>query len=736
MNIHYKNLFNDALNFQSFKITKLLRWLLSASKLLQIKLTQYARLIFKALKLLISCEFTLLFLKLKKKFRKVEGNDATIFIDDLLKSKVKSNDIYNKQVDIIIPIFNGLDFLKNLFVSLKKNTDVPYRLILIDDKSTDAKINLFLKTQVKSFKNAILISNEKNLGFVKSANKGFSLVKSEFFILLNSDTEVPKNWLSRMVRPLVLDDKLASVTPFSNEATIFSFSDGKPYKNKLYQNLSLSEIDQAFTQLPLLNSVIKVPTTVGFCMGIRSKCVRQVGFFDEIFGRGYGEENDWCMRAAKAGFYHGAVNNLYVHHKMKGSFSKEEKTLLLKKNLRILNKKYPSYPNLINDFYKQDPLGYIKDLADFLLLNSVNNILIIDHDLGGGANVYRNELIETLLRKDSQVILITDNRISGHMSVVFYTKRIKLPTRLRDPRLLQKLFELFSIDEVIYNNAVNSRNPIGLISEILNLQKIFKFRINTLFHDFFPICPSYTLIDQDGRYCGVPKNIKTCEACIKKLNPTYSQVIHKNQNIHEWRSLWGELIRNSYQVTCFSNSTKEILLKPYPFAKNLIKVIPHLVKFNPSKLPSIKQGKLHIGVIGGMSYAKGASVLNQLVNFIEERKLQIKVTLLGEIDPAFHNAKMKVLGRYERHELPYLIEKNEINVILFPSIFPETFSYVTSEVMIMKMPIAYFDIGAVPEKLKSYKKGSLLRLGMSHEEIIDALNILNKRSYLKESYLT
>jgi GT2 family glycosyltransferase len=704
--------------------------------LLQIKLTQYARLIFNALKLLISCEFTLLFSKLKKKFRKAEENDTTIFIDDLLKSKVKSNDIYNKEVDIIIPIFNGLDFLKNLFISLKKNTDVPYRLILIDDKSTDAKINLFLKAQVKSFKNAILISNEQNLGFVKSANKGFSLVKSEFFILLNSDTQVPKKWLSRMIRPLVLEGKLASVTPFSSEATIFSFPDEKLNKNKIYQNLSVSEIDQAFTQLPLLNSVIKVPTTVGFCMGIRSKCVRQVGFFDEIFGRGYGEENDWCIRAAKAGFYHGAVNNLYVYHKMKGSFSKEEKTLLLKKNLRILNKKYPSYPNLINDFYKQDPLRYIKDLADFLLPNSANNILIIDHDLGGGANVYRNELIETLLRKNSQVILITDNRISGHMSVVFYTKRIKLPTRLRDPRLLRKLFELFSIDEVIYNNAVNSRNPIGLINEILNLKKIFDFRINTLVHDFFPICPSFTLIDKDGRYCGVPKNIKTCEACIKKLNPTYSQVIHKNQNIHEWRSLWGELIRSSYQVTCFSNSTKEILLKVYPFAKNLIKVIPHLVNFTPSKLPSIKKGKLHIGVIGGMSYAKGASVLNQLVNFIEERKLQIKVTLLGEIDPAFHNAKMNVLGKYQRHELPYLIEKNEINVILFPSIFPETFSYVTSEVMIMKMPIAYFDIGAVPEKLKSYEKGSLLGLGMSHEEIIDALNALNKRSYLKESYLT
>ena len=56
--------------------------------------------------------------------------------------------------------------------------------------------------------------------------------------------------------------------------------------------------------------------------------------------------------------------------------------------------------------------------------------------------------------------------------------------------------------------------------------------------------------------------------------------------------------------------------------------------------------------------------------------------------------------------------------------------------MKMKMPIAYFDIGAAPEKLKSYKKGSLLSLGMSSEEIMSALISLKKRTYSKESVST
>jgi hypothetical protein len=182
MHMHYKNLYHDALNSRSFKITKPLRWMLKASKTLQVKLIEYTRLMVHALRLLISCEFTLLFLKLEKKLKKKGESDTTIFIDDLLKSKVKSNFLYNQQVDIIIPIFNGLDFLKKLFISIKENTDTPYRLILIDDKSTDPKINLFLKAQIKTFKNVILISNDQNLGFVKSANKGFSLVKKRILL--------------------------------------------------------------------------------------------------------------------------------------------------------------------------------------------------------------------------------------------------------------------------------------------------------------------------------------------------------------------------------------------------------------------------------------------------------------------------------------------------------------------------------------------------------------------------
>jgi GT2 family glycosyltransferase len=690
------------------------------------KFNRYISITFFILRLLISLNFRYLFLKLKEKFKKKVDNNQTVFIDNLLKPEVEVNFLYKKQIDIIIPIFNGIDFVKKLLTSIKKNSDAPYRLILIDDKSTDPKINRYLKVQVKSFKNAVLITNYQNLGFVKSVNKGFSYVNSEFFILLNSDTEVPKNWLSRMVKPLVLEEKLASVTPFSNDATIFSFSEQKNLVNKTYKNLSLAKIDHVFSQLPLLNPVIKVPTGVGFCMGIKSKYVNQIGFLSEEFGKGYGEENDWCMRALKAGLYHGVVNNLYIHHKSGSSFLKKEKELLLKKNHQLLIKKYPTYEILIRDFINTRQLSTLKGLVKFKLDQNKKTILIVDHDIGGGANHYRNELIQNLLIKNKQIILFTDNDMSGLMQITFYSKKHKLVAKLDDLNSFKNIFNLFEIDEIVYNNAVNHRDPLSLIKDILDLKKEFKFKITTLIHDFYPICPSYTLIDKDGKYCGVPKSIDTCKSCVNKLNPTYSGILNENNNILEWRRLWGSFIKSSHNVVCFSNSSKEILLKAYPFIKSNIKVIPHLVKWKPTKVPIVKSSNLHIGIIGAINYAKGASVLNEILNYIEKNQLQIKVTLLGEISLFFYNPKLKILGRYEKNELPNLIEKNRINMILMPSIWPETFSYVVSEIIKMDLPLVSFGLGAQGEKVKAYKKGLVLPLTLSTEDLLNSIISFNK----------
>ena len=126
--------------------------------------------------------------------------------------------------DVIIPIYNALDYVKKCIDSVRKNTDLKEnRLILIDDKSPDTKVKEYLnqlKAEISS-ENIIILYNEENLGFVGTVNKGMQYSNSDV-LLLNSDTEVSENWLERMKKCAYSEKNVATVTALSNNATLAS----------------------------------------------------------------------------------------------------------------------------------------------------------------------------------------------------------------------------------------------------------------------------------------------------------------------------------------------------------------------------------------------------------------------------------------------------------------------------------------------------------------------------------
>lgn len=288
----------------------------------------------------------------------------------------------DKPIDIVIPVYNGYDYLIPLFNSIVKNSSMPYRLIIINDCSSDKRVNHFLE----EFKisnpliKMVLINNENNLGFVKSINKAVKRTINHF-VLLNTDTEVPPLWLERLMYPIFEMKNIASTTPFTNAGTIFSFPEYLK-DNPIYENLKIEEIDSFFQYVNFDKTYIEVPTGVGFCMGINKNVVNNIGMFDEVFGKGYSEENDWSQRAIKINYKHIHVTNLFVYHKHGGSFSSEEKKILQERNLKILSDRHPSYSHDVASFVKEDKLHHLrKYLAKHIhesvkRNNFVNNIEI------------------------------------------------------------------------------------------------------------------------------------------------------------------------------------------------------------------------------------------------------------------------------------------------------------------------------------------------------------------------
>jgi GT2 family glycosyltransferase len=117
-----------------------------------------------------------------------------------------------------------------------------------------------------------------------------------------------------------LDRRIGTVTPFSNNATICSYPRFCA-DNPLPGDWSVAALDALFSRCNR-GELADIPTAVGFCMYIRRDCLNEVGGFDERhFGKGYGEENDFSMRAKALGWRHALSADVFVYHAGSVSFA-------------------------------------------------------------------------------------------------------------------------------------------------------------------------------------------------------------------------------------------------------------------------------------------------------------------------------------------------------------------------------------------------------------------------------
>jgi GT2 family glycosyltransferase len=269
-------------------------------------------------------------------------------------------------VDIILPIFNAYEDLQECIKSVLINTDMnSHRLIVIDDKSTDQRVEDYLKALKEELKsmNIVFLSNEKNLGFAKTVNRGM-MFSDRDVIILNTDTIVSKEWVEKLRIAAYSNARIATATPFSNNATICSIPDF--CKNNLlpepFDIISFAE----FIDRISLRHYPAIPTGVGFCMYIKQKILDEIGYFDETcFDKGYGEENDFCTRAIKKGYVHILDDATFIYHKGGSSFTSDVKHSKEQEALNTLDKLHPEYLPNVNRFIRENPLQDIHHYIKF-----------------------------------------------------------------------------------------------------------------------------------------------------------------------------------------------------------------------------------------------------------------------------------------------------------------------------------------------------------------------------------
>ena len=265
-------------------------------------------------------------------------------------------------IDVVIPVYRGLAETRRCIESvLASRQAAAFETVVIDDATPEPEIAAWLDSMAGQGK-ITLLRNPANLGFVASVNRGMSHHRDRDVVLLNSDTEVANDWLDRLAACARSEPRVATVTPFSNNATICSYP-FEGWQGEIPGTLGLAELDRMFATVNAGRSV-EIPTAVGFCMYIRREALDAFGLFDaERYGRGYGEENDFCMRAVKAGWKNLLAGDVFVFHEGSVSFSEERHALQQVAGKRLVEV-HPDYPARVHEYLVADPASGLRSAID------------------------------------------------------------------------------------------------------------------------------------------------------------------------------------------------------------------------------------------------------------------------------------------------------------------------------------------------------------------------------------
>ena len=338
-------------------------------------------------------------------------------------------------------------------------------------------------------------------------------------------------------------------------------------------------------------------------------------------------------------------------------------------------------------------------------LPSVVYELLITHDGGGGTENYVSNYIKN--RKDIVVL----RNISYGRDILFSVEDYNLDISMYiKPDQMVAFLESINASIITVNSLVRNFSSKKII-DILNKKRIMQnVIIKYNVHDYHCICPNHKLIIYD-KYCNLECHSQKCH--FDKI------VVSKNITIDAWREQWRFFLSVvASEIICFSQSTEEYMQKIYPDIARKITVVPHSMaycKFTPVNITSYD---FHVGIIGGISSrAKGLSVIKKFLRLASAKK--IKVSVVGKMFfwDKVYSPYINYHGPYKNEELQGIIEQRKITNILFPSIVPETFSYLISELMAMNIPIVCFNIGAQAEKVKNYNRGSICK-STSAEDIL------------------
>ena len=608
-------------------------------------------------------------------------------------------------LDIAIPIYNNAPVLDDCLTALLPTLSPGDQVWLLDDASTDSDISLVIHRFMRQWSATTIIRNRINQGFVGTANIAFAQTSHDL-VLLNSDTRVCSGWLEFLQDAMQSNPRAGIVCPVSDNASLLSVvPNGDTQTVKRVSEISAGS--------PML------PTAVGFCMLIRRELIEEVGVFDLAYAPGYGEENDWSMRALKLGFDIVVADRACVLHHGRGSFKSNESKSLQASHQQILDHRWPEYRQLVQTWWRDNPL---REKTERLARpeddrEAIVHVLHRQYHVGGTERITR-DLIRTLSTQYWNTLVYpgeTNNPwCDFELRSTQLCRELMLNNRWISPstRIAGHAADLSSdhseqaLAKIIRGSAseiVHFHHLLHWDSLLLpSLARRLGARVIISVHDFYFVCPIHNQIEYSrGQPCGrrYSQNDDRCVTCLGGYSSSDQMPAGIGTYAQSRHAIMQHMLSQADAITVPSHFMRSKILQAFdiPDHKRL-HIIAHGTEV-PMSVPESPAGEnLVLGYFGGDQVLKGANLVVELARKLVDKPVQFRIYgRVKAFDPNTLPENIVLCGFYNPVDVGKAMA--DIDVCLMPSHYEESFSLIVSESWAHGVPVISSDRGALRERI-------------------------------------
>lgn len=357
--------------------------------------------------------------------------------------------------------------------------------------------------------------------------------------------------------------------------------------------------------------------------------------------------------------------------------------------------------------YGKDEGRLVKKHEPVSLTKRKSAVLIFDHNFGGGAWTYvYSQLITPSKSTEKRIIFLARYNPSDNTYIVEVRENSAIVEKVvfkNEEKFFKELAES-NYSDIIVNNLFSWPSTQKVLHWIKKYKETnVSVSVEMKGHDYYSICPSFTLQDYTHHYCGIRNDEAECNDCVHQCHGHVFLDIdnEKKYSVNNWRTMWNDFYAETADVLeVFSKSSQTIFTQAYPDVAPKMRLVPH-------KIPTLD--RYNVAILGHLSVYKGSEIIRQFCAYLDDNHItDIQLHLFGWNVENIVSPHLSEAGAYERHELSEKLKKAKIDLVFIPSTCPETFCYTAGEAIALGYPVACFNLGGQADQVRNSEKGIIL----------------------------